>query len=104
MNKERDQLKAQYTFLYDEIESILFKHDFMGINFEDNTDEYAPEVDTILPRMKGAKNIEDVASIIHEEFSRWFDADMAGDINHPAYMAMATEIWKAWIKYTHPLA
>jgi phage terminase small subunit len=104
MSETRNKLKQQYKELYQEVEAILFKHDLMGVNFEDNTDEYDPEVDTILPRLKDAKNMEDVATIIHEEFSRWFDKDMAGNKNHPAYKAMAAEVWAAWIKHSRPLA
>ncbi len=55
MNQDRMKLKVQYQALYTEVESILFKHDLIGIHFEDNTDEYDPEVDTILPRLKEAK-------------------------------------------------
>ena len=76
MNNEQAKLKLQYKNLYKDIESILFKHDLMGINFEDNTDEYDPEVGTILPRLKEAKNIEDVSNIIYEEFERWFGVEL----------------------------
>lgn len=95
MNGNRKQLKEKYRELYSEVEAILFKHDLMGINFEDNTDEYSLEVDTILPRLQEAKNKENVALIIYEEFNRWFDEDLAKDKNNPKYMAMATEVWEA---------
>jgi len=97
---ERNQLKSQYRTLYSDIEAILFKHDLMGINFEDNTDEYAPEVDTILPRLKDARNKEDVITILHEEFMRWFGEGIVKNKNHPTYLAMATEIWAAWVKHS----
>ncbi|HFB65967.1 MAG TPA: hypothetical protein ENJ60_10560 [Aeromonadales bacterium] len=104
MNKDRTKLKLQYKNLYSDIESILFKHDLMGINYEYNTDEYEPEVDTIIPRLKEAKNIEDVTIIVYEEFLRWFGIELMGKKNNEKYKSVATEIWKAWVKYTYPLA
>ena len=99
MNKEREQLKKEYPELYSEIESILFKYDLMDINFGFNSDEYAPEVDTILPRLNKANEIEDVVTIIYEEFVRWFDEGIVKNKNNPAYMAMASEVWEAFNKY-----
>ena len=52
MKAARDALKKRYRGLYDRVTSILFRIDPMGINFEDNTDEYDPETDTILPRLQ----------------------------------------------------
>jgi hypothetical protein len=104
MNQDRKKLKAQYQALYTEVESILFKHDLIGINFEYNTDEYDPEVGTILPRLKEANCKEDVASIIYEEFVRWFDEDIALDKENPAYIAMATEVWETWLKHINSIA
>ena len=104
MNNERAKFKLQYENLYKDIESILFKHDLTGINFEFNTDEYDPEVGTILPRLKEAKNIEDVSNIIYEEFERWFGVELIEKKNNEKYTSMATDIWKAWVKHTDRLA
>ena len=76
----------------------------MGINFVDNTDEYDPEVDTILPRLKESKNPKDVNLIVREEFAKWFDKTDAEKIAPSIYESIADEIWEAWIKYTRPLA
>jgi hypothetical protein len=99
MNKNRDQLKAQYKNLYSELQSILFTHDLMGINFETNTDEYDPEVDTILPRLKTAESSEDVAKIIFEEFEKWFDKEEAAKIAEKAYLKLANDVWVTWNKF-----
>lgn len=104
MNSQRVYLKAQYRNLYSEVEEILFRHDPIGINFEDNTDEYDPEVDTILPRLKTAHSEEDVLDIIHEEFCRWFDSDTVGKKSHPVYKSIAKEVWNSWLKFSRPLA
>jgi len=95
MKNNSAQLKKQYSSLYTQIEKILFEHDLIGINFEDNTDEYAPEVDTILPRLSSASNVEDVFIIIKEEFIVFFE-DIAKDIKDDLYKSMAEDVWLAW--------
>ncbi|MHB1405537.1 MAG: hypothetical protein ACYCV0_08095 [Desulfitobacteriaceae bacterium] len=95
---ERQRLKAFYKELYFEISEILFRHDPIGINFEDNTDEYEPEVSTILPRLASANSINEVRLIIYEEFVKWFDKDLAGP--EEIYSDIAEEVWKAWQKWS----
>lgn len=71
--KERAaRLKRAYGWLYDEALAILFEHDPIGINFETNTDEYAPEAATILPRLAYANSATDLGEIVCEEFEYWF--------------------------------
>jgi hypothetical protein len=36
---ETQRLKAEYGDLFDSVADILFRHDPIGINFEDNLDE-----------------------------------------------------------------
>jgi hypothetical protein len=62
-----------------------------GINFEDNTDEYEPETDTILPRLKSCRSAEEVRSVVHEEFVRWFDDHVAGPPER--YGRISKRIW-----------
>lgn len=77
--------------------AILFRHDPIGINFEQNTDEYEPEVGTLLPRLSQALSPEDVQTLLHEEFVRWFDADIAGP--KAKYAPIADEIWNLWQRH-----
>jgi hypothetical protein len=44
---ENKRIKAEYGDLFGSVADILFRHDPVGINFEDNTDEYYPEARTI---------------------------------------------------------
>ncbi|MGI1659458.1 MAG: hypothetical protein ACRKFN_10810 [Desulfitobacterium sp.] len=97
VREERQRLKNLYKELYNEVSEILFRHDPIGINFDDNTDEYEPEVGTILPRLTSANSIDDVRLIVHEEFIKWFDKDIAGPIER--YSQIAEEVWKAWKKW-----
>ena len=52
MDERHKQAKLLYGPLFDEVSGILFLHDPMGVDFEDNTDEYEPETATILPRLE----------------------------------------------------
>jgi hypothetical protein len=87
----REALREEYKGLYDRVLAILFEEDPAGINFEDNTDEYEPEVDTILPRLKSCHSVGDVRTVVHEEFIRWFDGDTAGPPER--YGRIAKRIW-----------
>lgn len=92
-----EEVKKQFPDIYTTIENILFEHDLMGVNFVDNTDEYAPEVNTILPRLSTAISSDDVTVIIKEEFIAWFD-DIANDIETNLYQEMGKDVWEAWQK------
>ena len=94
---ERDRLKAVYGRLFDEVSEILFRHDPIGINFGSNTDEYEPEVETILPRLKEAHSASELRRIIYEEFARWFNGDDVG--SEEDYEAMAQEVWAAYQRH-----
>jgi type VI protein secretion system component VasA len=91
---EKKRLKAEYGNLFDSIAEILFRHDPVGINFDDNTDEYEPEARTILPRLKDCHSVEDVITIVHEEFQRCFDPGFAEP--KQKYRKIAEEIWLLW--------
>jgi len=90
--RRRDELKHQYRAAYQKMTSILFVEDPIGINFEDNTDEYELEVSTILPRLRSCRSVEDVQRVVHEEFVRWFDAGTAGPPEK--YQGIAKRIWE----------
>jgi hypothetical protein len=94
MMPERAQLKKQYGLLFDTVTALLFDSDPMGINFGDNADEYEPETGTILPRLANAKSVDDVQTIVHEEFCRWFDSEDVG--SRDTYREVSVKIWEAW--------
>jgi hypothetical protein len=95
---ERNRLRAEYSGLFDEAAAILFELDPIGINFETNRDEYEPEVETILPRLRTCQSREDARKVIHDEFTRWFDRDTAGPESR--YELVAERIWAAWQRAT----
>ena len=90
--KEMPAVKAKFGPLFDEISAILFRHDPMRVNFGSNTDEYDPEVGTILPRLKDCRSVRDVQKVVYEECGRWFA--IPGD--KEKYRLPSQEIWAAW--------
>jgi hypothetical protein len=91
IHEERRKLRSEYGVLYDKISELLFRHDPIGINFEHNTDEYEPEVGTILPRLKTCTSANELLQVVHEEFVRWFGIETAG--SQDRYRKIADEIW-----------
>jgi len=95
--ESRRRIKAEYGALFDSISALLFRHDPIGINFEENTDEYDLEAETILPRLRRCHTLEDAHNAVHSEFVRWFDAGTAGPPER--YKQIAAEIWQLWQEY-----
>lgn len=87
----REQALVGQDELVTKVEALLFRHDPIGINFEENTDEYRAEAQTIILRLPEASSADDVRRIVHEEFVRWFDPQIAGPAQR--YSAIADEIW-----------
>ncbi len=94
IRRDRAALKLKHGALFESVSAILFKADLIGINYESNTDEYDPEVGTILPRLSQAKSVHDVEMIVHEEFFRWFGIEESFSVSH--YRVVAEQIWKVW--------
>ncbi|MBN2577468.1 MAG: CCA tRNA nucleotidyltransferase [Pirellulales bacterium] len=100
-HKERmrhQELKHLYGSLYDQVAAVLFTSDPIGINFEHNTDEYEPETSTILPQLPDCRSEEDVQRLLHREFVKWFDEEIAGPPE--IYVQPAKLIWDLWRKET----
>jgi hypothetical protein len=87
-------LRKLYGALFDDVTAALFRTDPIGLSFEDNTDEYDPEARTIVPRLQHCLSVEDARAVIHEEFQKWFGADIAGPIER--YSKTALEVWGIW--------
>lgn len=86
------ELRRVYGPAYTRLSDISFHEDPIGINFEDNTDEYEPEVGTILPRLHDVHSVEDVRRVIHEEFVKWFELSTAGP--QEKYQVVAERVWR----------
>lgn len=105
IERDRNRLKSQFKGLFEQVEEILFRHDPVGIAFvddesvADNPDEYAPEVEAILPRLRAAKSAKHVADIVYEEFLRFFDGEENAGPKE-SYEAASEEIWVAWKRFS----
>jgi hypothetical protein len=86
--------RRRYDVLVGAVKAALDAADPIGL-FEMGApnDEYGLEVGTIVPRVAKATDLDEVTRIVHKEFVRWFDRDIAGPI--AAYEAPAREIWQA---------
>ena len=61
------------------------------------SDEYAPEIGTIIPLLANAHRPDDVTGVLHGEFLRWFGEGTAG--LRQAYEAPARQIWAALLEH-----
>lgn len=98
IRNERAVLKEKYGKLFFAIAALLFEFDPIGVNFEDNNDEYEPEVGTILPRLPSANSAQDVEKIVYEEFCKWFGVDEVGPQSQ--YGEIAEKIWETWCEFS----
>ena len=94
---DRDTKKAykkRYQHLRSAVTAALNRADPIGLlSMGAPKDEYDPEVGTILLRLRHVSSADDVQRVLHEEFTRWFGADIAG-VPH-VYRGAAEEIWRA---------
>jgi hypothetical protein len=91
----RQLLKSEFRQLYDEALALFFEHDPQRINFGSNTDEYSPEVGTILPRLKECESEGDVNQVVTEEFSKWFGSPAPDG----CFAAISAELWQLWQRF-----
>lgn len=92
-----DGVEARYPGFFDDLSALLFRHDPIRINFGTNTDEYEPEVGTILPRLEDCSSAVDMQRVVYEEFVRWFGADIAGP--RERYAEIAADTWELWQQF-----
>lgn len=89
--------------LYDEVASILERHDPMGVVLGEPDpdleplDEYDPETTAIVARLGAAASAEDVERIVREVFRQWFDEEPGG------LDAVARDIWALVLPQPQPL-
>lgn len=91
-------METRYQALVAAVERAINETDPMGL-LEGGApaDEYSPEIGTIVPRIVNAQSVDEVTTILHEEFLRWFGDDTAGP--RRPYEAPALRIWDALLQY-----
>lgn len=91
-------MNTRYQALVAAVESAINAADPIGLlEIGAPTDEYGSEIGTILPRITNAGQLDDVTTVLHEEFSRWFGDGTAGP--RDAYETPARRIWEALLEY-----
>ena len=61
--RERAELRRRYKSAYDRLAARLFGEGPVGFKFGQNSDEYEPEVGSILPRLASCRGLEDIQRI-----------------------------------------
>ncbi len=88
-------LRQAYGDLYIDVSRLVREADPIGlIAMGAPSDEYDPEVSTILPRLRDATSADDLQRIIHEEFVYWFSTEVAGPLE--VYTVLSAKIWFSW--------
>ena len=91
-------MNTRYQALVAAVERGINEADPIGLlEMGAPTDEYAPEIGTIVSRISNAQQLDDVTDLLHEEFLRWFGDGTAGP--RDAYEAPARRIWDALLEY-----
>ena len=89
-------VQEEFGTLFNEACAAFFEIDPAGINYEENTDEYSPEVTTTLPRLAEAASPEDVRRILGEEFRWWFGW---GNYDRSRLDPLAHRLWDLWVAH-----
>jgi hypothetical protein len=97
---ERTRLRGEFPALFDDLSSLFFEVDPMGLNFEVNPDEYAAEVGTILPRVMNASAAAEIVPVLQEEFQRWFG--ICPGIGRATYEELAAGVLTILNRYRSP--
>ncbi|MFZ2424092.1 MAG: hypothetical protein WBD79_17040 [Anaerolineae bacterium] len=87
----REAVRAEDPQFFAAISTMIFKADPIGINFTINTDEYDPEAGTVIPRLSACQTADDVTAVLYEEFTKWFEAEIAG--KRADYVELAQNLW-----------
>ena len=91
----RRLVSMQYGELFASATELFFRVDPAMINFETNTDEYEPEVGTVLPRLESAESVGDVRRI-SLEFRRWFGRLYFDGKRTDELAVDLWSLWQAW--------
>jgi hypothetical protein len=90
--------KASYRSLVAAVERAINDADPIGLlKGGAPADEYSSEIGTIVPRVVNVQSVDEITSVLHEEFVRWFGKETAGP--RQAYEAAARPIWGAVLEF-----
>jgi hypothetical protein len=83
--------------IFDELLDLLYRHDPVGlIEVGAPKDEYWPEVEALLPRLREARSQDHLRRIVHAVFLQQFEAEETCG-PESAYEAISQEIWAKFL-------
>ena len=85
------ELKAKYGRMYDTLLSLFRAADPAGFGQDAPVDEYALEVETVLPRLRDCRGAFDVQEVLYHEFEHWC-GPIVGELSD--FGPLATDIWE----------
>jgi hypothetical protein len=88
--RESEKLKDKYGSLFHAVSKLLFTSDPLGVNFENNIDEYDPEAERILSQIHTYKNEDELQRMIYGIFHS----------TNSALDNIAKELWHQWLAYS----
>ncbi len=95
---ECEKVRSQDPQFFEAVSKAMFDRDPIGINFETNTDEYDSEAGTVIPRLNNCASVDDVVTVLHEEFTKWFEASAGA---REKYRELAKDIWDLYKNRSH---
>lgn len=91
----RLRLQRRYRLLYDELLETLVQLDPLGVHTTDR-DALAPEVASILARLREARIADDVERIVLEELHRWYGRRRLASLDRDRLTDATIAICSAW--------
>jgi hypothetical protein len=83
--------------LREELEELFFRHDPVGLaEIGAPKDEYSPEAESLLPRLREATSQEHLRRIVHSVFLQKFEAEETCG-PESAYESISQEIWTRFL-------
>ena len=76
-------METRYQVLVEAVERAINQADPIGLlEIGAPSDEYAPEIGTIVPRVVSARQLDEVTAVLHEEFLRGPAGDLVAELKH----------------------
>ena len=89
----RKKRVKEYSEAFDKVSMVLFEHDPIGLNFDDNVDEYELEAGMVVSQFSKANSVDELETIILKIFVECFDEELATR-KREVYQLIAKEVWQ----------
>lgn len=83
---------------YNDVSHVFLKHDPLDIHFDENADEYGPELKDLVPQLKMCRSEKDVALLVGKIFTGWFGEASLQNLKSK-YEMISTDLAKVWSTY-----